>query len=486
MAIFRKVSPLTSTEVSENRTRVIASTNQLARDGHIVEPAGLKTDNFLRTGSILFDHDPKTPVASPVSATINAEGFLEVEVEWPPFGTCAESDRIRGLVKSGVIRAASIGFEPLESEPLNPSRPRGGQHITSAELLELSFVAVPADTGAAVTQRAGSDQITAAIRAAIHSKETTDMSKALKANHARALERAPKVPVFKRGLYEVASLAYLLSQLGYARESAEYEAALEGDDSPVPGMVGEALIKLGDALKAMTAEEVDELLAAASDGDEDEDEDEEDDLPDEERSFIAAGATPRARAWRRGIALARVRSLSASNEKKLEEAQGHHARAMKHTRSLGEHQEAVTRHADEIGEANSKAVKAHGDLGEALQDAKSDPENADKHVTRAIKAHKVVAAQHEEVGAAQTNLADRNADVGDSRHAAARCVQAAQRCVRGVVEGSNPTDDAEDGDEKDIQTSAGTEEAGGSKNGRSRESRTRDLADLEAVGRSYG
>jgi len=568
MSMIRKVMPVQSAQIADNRTRVTAATNQLARDGHILEPAGIQTENFLRVGAILFDHDPKVPVGAPVAVGLDAEGNLSVEIQWATPGISPKADEVRGLVKDGTIRSVSVGFEPLEMTPLEKSQPRGGQHITRSDLLELSFVSVPADTGAIVTQRsaedwkcgvsrdlpiedsdgwdgpaaeasvfewAGGDDFDpskarkaflaynaakpkergsyklpiahvvdgrlkvpkGAIRAAASRLSQTDIPEGVKesaqavikhyeekagmgekdraivAKHTRALERAPKVPTLKRGLCEVACLAYQLQQLGYAHECAEWEAELEGDGSAVPGMLGEALVALGKAFIAMANEEATELL-------EDKDlELDEEEIVVEERSYVAAAQTSRSRAWRYGIALARAgRALSASNEKKLDEAAGHLDRAMKHHRSLGEHHESAAGHMDAITASQEKARKAQADTSDALAAAKKEPEKAAEHVARAAKANKAAVGHLEDASDAAANLADSHADAGDSHAAIARSVKSAQRCMRSVVEGSTPG--AEDGDSKDVQTSAGTAESTGSEGSRNRDFRRRQ-AELLAL-----
>ena len=491
----------------------------------------------------------------------------------------ADADKFRGLVKAGILRAVSIGFDPLEFEPLDARKPKGGLHITQADLLELSFAPVPADTGAVVTQRsgaedwkcgasrdlpiedsdewdgsaaeasifewAGGDDFTpskarkgflaynaakpkergsyklpiahvvdgrmkvpkGAIRAAAsrlsqteipdetkttaqavidHYEEKAGMAKkdgerAIVAKQTRALERAPATPVFKRGLYEVANLAYMLEQLGYAHACSEWEAEVEHDESQVPAMLGEALVKFGEAFIAMSKEEVTELLAGK-----DLEIDEEAIIVEERAQRRRAGKTPTARAWRAGIAMARAgKALSTSNEKKLEQAQDHHTRAMKHHKTLGEHQAAVGVHMDAITEQQSKASEAHGELGETLAAVKNEPEKATEHVARALKHHKAAGAQLEDIGEETTNMKDRHADLGDSHEAMGRCVRSAARCVRGVVEGATPG--GEDSDSKDVQTSAGDEDSAGSKNDRSLDlqRRKRDLDALASIARSY-
>jgi HK97 family phage prohead protease len=70
--------------------------------------------------------------------------------------------------------------------------------------------------------------------------------------------RAPKIA--KKDLYLVGWLAMLLEELGWIEDSSEWEEEFEGDDSKVPQMLADAMSALGQALIAMTIEEVGELL----------------------------------------------------------------------------------------------------------------------------------------------------------------------------------------------------------------------------------
>src|SRR5207248_7076928 len=52
-------------------------------------------------------------------------------------------------------RGISIGFDPdwSTAEPIDPARPRAGKRFKKSELLEISVVSIPSDTGATVVQR---------------------------------------------------------------------------------------------------------------------------------------------------------------------------------------------------------------------------------------------------------------------------------------------------------------------------------------------
>jgi HK97 family phage prohead protease len=214
---------------------VICSTEQVDRSGDVVVQSGIDVTNFSGTRTVLWNHDQDQPIARCVEIGIKS-GLLRALVEFPEPGISAKSDEIYGLVKAGIINGVSIGFIPLDAEPVDKKNPRKGLRFEKCELLEFSLVSVPANPGAIITQRS------------------------LKP------KAAPRMTL--KGLCAVADLAWLLQGLGWQVDCAEDEAAREGDDSPVPAMLAEALNQLGAALIAMTQEEVSELLGTdGADGD---------------------------------------------------------------------------------------------------------------------------------------------------------------------------------------------------------------------------
>ena len=63
----------------------------------------------------------------------------------------ADGGRVRALAKAGVLSAVSVGFRPIDAEPIKNGR---GVLWKAWELLELSLVAVPSNPNAVVMERA--------------------------------------------------------------------------------------------------------------------------------------------------------------------------------------------------------------------------------------------------------------------------------------------------------------------------------------------
>lgn len=128
---------------------VMISTEDIDRSGDIVRAAGVKLENYRKNPIVLFSHSYDVP---PIARTTNLEVIpgrgIKATFKFPSEGIHPLADTVRGLFSEGFINAASIGFNPIKSISLDPTRPYGPQEYTEVELLEWSIVPVPANQSA--------------------------------------------------------------------------------------------------------------------------------------------------------------------------------------------------------------------------------------------------------------------------------------------------------------------------------------------------
>lgn len=143
----RAYSFLETKAVSDDRRTIEgwATTPQADRVGDEVMPLGVKFKNPL---VLLWQHDHEKPIGTVEFGTPTAKGVpftaTIAKVEEP--GTLKDRvDEAWQSVKAGLIRAVSIGFRSLESEPIKGTF---GIRYKSTEVFELSLVSVPANAGA--------------------------------------------------------------------------------------------------------------------------------------------------------------------------------------------------------------------------------------------------------------------------------------------------------------------------------------------------
>ncbi len=310
-----------ATGLEDRCIRYAFSDASVGRDMHTVAPDAWDTRNFEANPVFLWAHDGEQPPIGRVEQLrTNAAGQLVGQVRYPDEGINPFADMVFRMVKGGYINATSTGWNPIEWKPANDRKRPGGVDFTRVELLEISQVPVPALPTALATARAqgidtaplyhwaerildtgGLSMIPMADLAQLRkdarmpspkrAKEATAPNPAedqvsappaslppVAAIVAPAAPAAPEAgqraaqtvsarPVFKRGLGTVSWLACLLDELGFVQQMTAMEAEYEGDDSPIPGRLLEAVKALGAILVDMTIEEVTELLA----GDEDDD-----------------------------------------------------------------------------------------------------------------------------------------------------------------------------------------------------------------------
>jgi HK97 family phage prohead protease len=141
----RNSAPRVVKFVGDRQVKVIASDATRDRMGDVLVPSGCDITNYRRNPVVLAQHDATQPIArATVSVGVDRVTAL---IEFPPAGTSAASDSYLRLMKTGVISAVSVGFLPVEWEPLRD----GGLKYTRWELIELSCVSVPANPNEIVT-----------------------------------------------------------------------------------------------------------------------------------------------------------------------------------------------------------------------------------------------------------------------------------------------------------------------------------------------
>jgi HK97 family phage prohead protease len=146
-AVAGHVTKFLST-VGERQIRVIASDATPDRMGDVLEANGCQLADFRQNPVMLAQHDSNKPIGRWPSIEVK-NGRLEALGEFAPEGVSDLADEYCRLAKSGIIRAVSVGFIPIEYEP----RRGGGYLFKRWDLLELSLVSVPANPNALVIER---------------------------------------------------------------------------------------------------------------------------------------------------------------------------------------------------------------------------------------------------------------------------------------------------------------------------------------------
>jgi HK97 family phage prohead protease/HK97 family phage major capsid protein len=125
----------------------VLSDASVDRYGDVIEPSGWLLDSFRSNPIALFNHSPNQPIGRWRNIRVEDERLV-ADFEPAAKGTSQRADEIISLIEQDILRATSVGFLGVESEPLDPKRPGAGRRYTRQELLETSIVSIPANPAA--------------------------------------------------------------------------------------------------------------------------------------------------------------------------------------------------------------------------------------------------------------------------------------------------------------------------------------------------
>lgn len=115
---------------------VVVSTQDQDRQGEIVDQAGWDLSFYKLNPVVLWAHDYYSLPIGLTDEIEVKEGKLVAKGKFAPADANPFAQQVRKLYDAGIVKTTSVGFIPKETD---------GQNIKRAELLEFSFVPVPAN-----------------------------------------------------------------------------------------------------------------------------------------------------------------------------------------------------------------------------------------------------------------------------------------------------------------------------------------------------
>lgn len=126
----------------------VASSEAVDRYGDIIVASGWQLKNFKKNPIALWQHQATSPIGTWKDVQI-VDDKLMATLELAKAGTSTIVDMLRGMIEQRVLRAVSVGFQPINGQVERIMDDKGnwtgGYRYLKSELLEISVVSVPAN-----------------------------------------------------------------------------------------------------------------------------------------------------------------------------------------------------------------------------------------------------------------------------------------------------------------------------------------------------
>lgn len=132
----------------------IITDDSIDRDKEVLLPSGLNKKDFVKNGIILFNHNQNDPIGTATSLRRSGNGW-KATGKIAEEGTDSHIDKIWKLVKQGILKGVSVGYQIEEQRPPTPEdKAMFGKAVewvvSKWKLLEFSVVSVPANQNALI------------------------------------------------------------------------------------------------------------------------------------------------------------------------------------------------------------------------------------------------------------------------------------------------------------------------------------------------
>lgn len=159
--IIRKVIAFEVKEVAPRVLEFVGSTEDRDRAGDIIMASGWQLKNYKKNPVFLWAHQYDMPPVGKATKVWAEDNRLKFNIQFATRDEYEFADTVYKLYKGGYLRATSVGFMPLESEPITQKEDddmlfHQATRFLKQDLLELSGCPVPANPNALAEAKAKS------------------------------------------------------------------------------------------------------------------------------------------------------------------------------------------------------------------------------------------------------------------------------------------------------------------------------------------
>ena len=130
-------------QTEEDPMEFVLSDESVDRMGDVIRASGWNLTQFKANPIALFGHSHENILGVWENVRVEGKSLLgRLKLAKP--GTSPLIDTVRSLIDQRILKAVSVGFQPLEAQP----RKGGGYDFIKSALHEVSVVAVPANPNA--------------------------------------------------------------------------------------------------------------------------------------------------------------------------------------------------------------------------------------------------------------------------------------------------------------------------------------------------